>query len=252
MTVVRESTWAAEDADPWCLDPRRAAQLLADRPWRRMAVIGDSVTAGVREPREGYRDGSFAERLAEALAATRPDFAWTNLATPFLTASQIRAEQLEPALAFHPDVVLVSAGGNDCLGRTYDHDEVEKELAALLEPLARAGALVVTIGLFDVARSGLLPPEQAGVLAERFDDLDRTTEQLSRRIGGFHVETHHHPLSADPDIYSSDRIHCNTRGHAVAFASIARALAGDAPQLTLSRPSRARAARCAPRRRAGR
>jgi lysophospholipase L1-like esterase len=39
-----------------------------------------------------------------------------------------------------------------------------------------------------------------------------------------HVDTHRHPLAADPDIYAADRIHANARGHAVAFAAIVDAI----------------------------
>jgi hypothetical protein len=38
------------------------------------------------------------------------------------------------------------------------------------------------------------------------------------------VDTHHHPRAADPEIFASDRMHANARGHAIAFAAIVRAL----------------------------
>ncbi|MFC0598192.1 hypothetical protein [Streptomyces palmae] len=48
---------------------------------------------------------------------------------------------------------------------------------------------------------------------------------LARGLGGSHVDTHHHPLAADPGIHAGDRVHANARGHAVAFAAIATTLA---------------------------
>jgi lysophospholipase L1-like esterase len=213
-----------EREDPLCLDPHQAAELLRGLPWRRLAVLGDSVTAGVMGPLPGYRTRSFADRLVDALAATRPDFASVNLARPYLRLQEIHEQQLEPALAFGPDAVLVSAGGNDAFVE-YDADALARGLEGLLSPLAAAGVVPVTIGLFDLARSGLVPPEAAEPMARRFDGLDRVTAAVSRDLGGIHVDTHHHPAAADPTIYADDGIHANGRGHAIAFAAIVDTLA---------------------------
>ncbi|WP_051860095.1 SGNH/GDSL hydrolase family protein [Streptomyces anulatus] len=215
---------AAELSDTYCLAPDAAAELLRDLPWNRLAVAGDSVTAGVMEPLPGYHDRSFADRFADALAATRPGFAAVNLAKPYLLLDEIRDQQLGPVLEFEPDVVMVSAGGNNAF-RGFDPETLRAELTSLLAPLAESGALVITIGLFDVARAGLFPPEHADGMARRFDELDRITAGLTRALGGIHVDTHHHALAADPGIYSTDRIHANARGHAVAFAAIATTVA---------------------------
>lgn len=216
--------FAAESSDPYCVPPDTAAELLRHHPWRRLAVLGDSVTAGVMDPLPGYRHRSFADRFTDALAATRPGFAAVGLATPHLLLDEIRERQLGPALEFGPDVVMVSAGGNDAF-RRFDPATLRGRLAALLAPLAETGALVVTIGLFDLARSGLVPPEHAPGMAARFDELDALTAGLTRELGGVHVDTHHHPLAADPSLYAADRVHANARGHAVAFAAITAALA---------------------------
>ncbi|MBC7279526.1 SGNH/GDSL hydrolase family protein [Nocardioides sp.] len=224
MTETRSASFELEATDPYCTDPETAAERLRHQPWKRFAVLGDSVTAGIRGPLDGYRDESFAERLVDALASTRPGFESVNLAIPYLTVAEIREVQLEPALAFAPDAVLVSAGGNDAFN-PYDPGQLRTELELLLRPLAESGAVVLTVGLFDLARSGLVRAEQAADMAERFDTLDRITAEITRSLGGIHIDTHHHPLSADPAIYARDRIHGNARGHAVAFAAIVDALA---------------------------
>lgn len=223
-TGIPKQRPAGEADDAWCIDAGLAAQRLRPVPWQRLAVVGDSVTAGVREALDGYRDASFAERLVDALGATRPGFAAINVAIPELTVAEIREQQLPAALAFAPDAVLVSAGGNDAF-RRFDADELRRQLRMLLGPLAGSGAVVVTVGLFDLARSGLVPAEHAGGMARRFDELDGITASVTHRLGGIHVDTHHHPLTADPGLYSSDGVHANARGHAVAFASIVEAIA---------------------------
>ena len=108
--------YAAEAVDPYCITPAAAAERLRHLPWQRFAVMGDSVAAGIRDPLEGYGDGSFADRLTDALSATRPLFAAVNVATPYLTIREIRQQQLDQVLAFDPDVVMVTAGGNDAFG----------------------------------------------------------------------------------------------------------------------------------------
>lgn len=217
--------YAREAADPDCLDPARAAALLRDAPWRRMVVVGDSVAAGIREPLDGYRDAAFPNRVAEALAETRDGFAYRNLGVRDLRPNEIRERQLATALAFQPDVAMVVAGGNDALGRGFDADRVRSELTAIVAPLAESGAQVMTIGLFDLGRSGLLPPELAPTMTARFDRLDAITADVARRAGGLHVDTHHHPRAADPAIFARDRVHANARGHAIAAAAIVDALA---------------------------
>ena len=229
-TLPGDSTGLAEEAaDPYCVDFDRAAERLRPLPWQRLAVLGDSVTAGVRDPRPGYWDASFADRLRLALAVTRPRFESVNLAVPHLTVRDIREQQLQPALGFAPDVVLLTAGGNDAF-TPYDPAALRAELSSLLAPLAELGARVVTVGLFDLARPGIVPPGPAEAMADRFDELDRITASVTAELGGLHVDTHRHPLAADPDIYAADRIHANVRGHAVAFAAIVEAIASADPE----------------------
>jgi lysophospholipase L1-like esterase len=213
-----------EAHDPDCLDVGEAAALLAGAPWRSMVVVGDSVAAGVREPLAGYLDAGFADRVGDTLAAARPGFRYLNLGARDLRLHEIIAGQLEAAIEFRPDLALVVAGGNDALGRRFDERVVRAQLAGLLGALRIAGADVVTVGLFDVARSGLVPAAKAAVLADRFDRLDAVTAETTRSLGGLHVDTHHHPRAADPALYAGDRIHANARGHAIAFAAITRAL----------------------------
>ncbi len=214
-----------EFVDPDCVDPALAAISLRGAPWRRMVVLGDSVAAGVREPVPGYRDLSFAERLAAALAATREGFEDLSQARRNALLAEVREEQLEEAIEFEPDVALVVAGGNDVLRGGYEPERIRFELAEILDRLALAGALPVTVGLFDLARSGLIPGEIAWAMARRFDRLDEITAQTVATAGGVHVDTHHHPRAADPCLFAADRIHANARGHAIAFAAIVQRLA---------------------------
>jgi lysophospholipase L1-like esterase len=226
MTISISRTYALETDDPDVLAPTELAALLSGAPWQRLAVLGDSVAIGVREPVSGYRDLSFADRVAEALGDGHRTFAYHNLGIRELRLAQIRDTQLGLALQLVPDLAIVAAGGNDALRRSFDPDRIRTGLLEVVEPLAANGALVATIGLFDLARSGLVPDELVAPMAERFDSLDEITADVAERVGGIHVDTHHHPRGADPGIYSSDGMHANSRGHALAATAIVEALAG--------------------------
>lgn len=219
-----ETAHGRELRDPYCQWPAASAALMRSAPWRRLVVLGDSVAAGVREPSNGYRDLDAAARVAEALRAAHPSFGYRNLAERDLRTAEIRDRQLRPALEFRPDLVVIAAGGNDALRRSFDEERFHDELTSIAGPLVAQGAQLVTIGLFDLARSGLVPEPHAGPMAERFDRLDAVTGRIAAEHGGVHVGNHGHPLAADPGIFASDRIHCNARGHAIAAANLVAAL----------------------------
>ena len=205
------------------------AALLSGARWRRVAVLGDSIAEGVREPLDGYRDLSWIDRIAAPLRDAAPDLALLNLGRRNLLAAEVRASQLAPALAFRPDLAIVSAGGNDALRRAFDPGAVERELVAIVGPLRRAGADVLLLELMDIVASGLVPPEQAAVLDARMRRLAELTRRVARRHGAILVEMRGHPASADPGVYARDRLHLNARGHAIVGSEAVRALSAAIP-----------------------
>jgi lysophospholipase L1-like esterase len=225
MTLTLDPTHTREDTDPHALDAERAAALLAGAPWRRLVVLGDSVAAGIREPVPGYRDLSWADRVAEAFG---PDVAHHNLARRGARVGDVIGRQLAPALRLGPDLAIVSAGGNDALEPAWDEDVTARQLGLVVGALRATGAHVLTLGLFDLFRSGLIPDPPAAAMAERFDRLDALTVAVARREGAVHVHIRNHPLAAHPEIFAPDLMHANARGHAVAASAVVRVLAGQA------------------------
>jgi lysophospholipase L1-like esterase len=198
--------------------------LLRGAPWRRVAVLGDSIAEGVREPREGFLDLSWIDRIAEPLRAVCPGLSLMNLGLRDLLAGEVRERQLVAALGFRPDLAIVAAGGNDALRRSFSPDDVTRELDGIVGPLRRAGADVLMIELMDIVASGLVPPEYAHSLDERMRALAEVTRRVARRHGAMLVEMRDHPASADPDVYSSDRLHLNALGHAIVGTEAVRVL----------------------------
>jgi lysophospholipase L1-like esterase len=200
------------------------ASLLRGAPWRRLAVLGDSIAEGVREPHPGYLDQSWIDRIAEPLRAAAPGLTVMNLGVRDLLASEVRERQLGPALDFRPDLAIVAAGGNDALRRTFATADVARELDGIVGPLRAAGADVLMIELMDIVASGLVPGEYAARLDERMRSLAALTRAVASRYGALLVEMRGHAASADPSVYSRDRLHLNARGHAIVATEAVRVL----------------------------
>ena len=203
-------------AEPWVLHDDELRALVAHAPWRRVVILGDSTAEGVREPLEGWRDESWTDRIVHAL----PPVQVLNLGRRNLLAAKVREQQLDAALAFEPDLAIVSAGGNDTLRRSFDPDAVADELDAIVGALRAAGADVLMLELMDIVAAGLAPaayrrPSKA---------LAGVTREVARRRGAMLVEMRHHPACADPGVYASDRLHLNARGHAIVGTEAIRTL----------------------------
>lgn len=79
----------------------------------------------------GFR--GWADRLALRLADLNPALDYANLAIRGRKLPQIRAEQLEPALALEPDLASVLGGVNDILRLDVDLDASRRVFAASTE-----------------------------------------------------------------------------------------------------------------------
>ena len=199
--------------------------MLGSIPWTRFVALGDSVAEGVGEAVDGFPHAGWADTIAFELRRARPELEYLNLGVRNRFAAQVRREQLERALAFAPDLAMVAAGGNDMLLPTFDPERTEHEVEEIVAALTEAGALVLTVGLFDITQSSLILEEYRLPLRQRLQLLSERTEQVARRHGAVHLDFTSHPASADDAIYSSDRVHLNGRGHAIAAAGTLEALA---------------------------
>lgn len=217
----------AEAADPYCLRPGEAQALLAGHPWRRFAALGDSIAEGVAEPVPGYSPLPLADRVAAELERSGPGVAYLNLGRRGLRTHEVRATQLDPALAFEPNLALVVCGANDALRPGYESraDAVDRDLAALIEALQAGGARVITVSIFVRAAYPSLPSWLKPPPTERMATLARRTNALAARLGTTHVDLADHPTARDPRTISSDGLHGNGRSQAIAAAEIIRALA---------------------------
>ncbi|WP_433326858.1 SGNH/GDSL hydrolase family protein [Spirillospora sp. CA-294931] len=212
--------YGREEADEFYLSPAEADKLLAAAPWRRFAVLGDSLAEGLGEDSPGYRSLPWADRTREALARREPELAYLNLGLRDLIASEVRERQLGAAMEFEPDLVAVVCGGNDMFRPGFDPAAVEAELDGIVGPLRATGADVVTYGLMDIT---LAIPEIAA-LRPQLEALNERIRAVSTRHGALLVDMWEHPGCASRDMFSSDMMHSSMRGHALLGAQTIRRL----------------------------
>jgi lysophospholipase L1-like esterase len=125
-------------------------------PWSRYVALGDSFTEGIGDPEPGSPGGhrGWADRVAEVLGEKTDDFAYANLAIRGRLLRQILNEQVDAALALRPDLISISAGGNDIIRPNTDPDVLAALLEKGVERLRSNGATVV---LFDGPDIGMTP-----------------------------------------------------------------------------------------------
>ena len=200
------------------VSPAPRAQIFA-----RYVALGDSSTEGLDDPdlrHPGVYRG-WSQRLAERLhATTSPNLHYANLAIRGLTTAQIRATQLDAALALRPDLATVFCGTNDVTALRFDAARVAADIAFMQRALTSSGATVLTFTLPDL--TPLMP--LARLIAPRIATLNRALVDASRSTGTILVDFAAHPVATDLRLWSEDRIHANAAGHARIADALAHAL----------------------------
>jgi len=183
-----------------------------DLPHMRVAVLGDSsITApGVAGPHEIW-----VTLIAERLASDRHVIVQSFAVGGSMTDDLIR-EQLEPALQFEPDLILVSVGGNDLL-KGVSRARFEKNLDGLIGPLAASGAVVVQSGLGDLGTIPRLHPPLRNLISHRSAAFDRIHWKIAHKHGTNVVHQRSDARNAwldDRGLWSEDLFHVSAAGHA--------------------------------------
>ncbi|WP_017596626.1 SGNH/GDSL hydrolase family protein [Nocardiopsis potens] len=232
--MATPNTPLTEESDPFCLPPARAAELLAGAPWRRFAVIGDSLSAGTGDSRPGYTTLGWADRVAGALRRARPGAAYLNTGRIGATTADTVAEQMAPALAFRPDLLHLPSGANDLFRREPDFAEVWRGMHRMFALAAESGA---RLSVFTLGRAFTVPgfPDWA----ERVQRLNAIVRELADAYGAVLVDMWDHPANSRPDLLSEDRIHFAVPGQALLAAEVVRALAAALPPEAAPRSSSA-------------
>ncbi len=214
-----------EAADPYCLDDGEAARQLAGHPWRRFAVLGDSVAEGIFEPTPGYLDISWTDRIAAELSASATsDLTYHNFGERNLVAAQVRAGQLADAIEFGPDLALVACGANDAIDPRFRPEAVDAELSLMIQALQATGTTVMTISVLVLDDYPGLPRAVRPAVPGRLRIWRAHLAALGAALGTVHVDLTDHPSETGSGMISSDGVHGSGRSHAISAAASIRRL----------------------------
>jgi len=193
-------------------------------PWTRYVAIGDSFTEGIGDP-EPESPGGFrgwADRVAEVLAQKTDDFAYANLAIRGRLLQQIIDEQIEPALALHPDLITISAGGNDIIRPGTDPDEISARLESAIERLRADGATVVLFNGPDIGTTPVLGRHRGKVAI-----YNENVRGIAARHGAIVADMWPMRELRDPRMWAPDRLHFSAIGHHTIARMVLAALTVD-------------------------
>lgn len=179
--------------------------------YSRFVALGDSTTEGIDDPYPGLDQfRGWADRLAELLAGVNPKLLYANLAVRGRLIGQIHDTQLQPALAMQPDLASVVGGVNDVLRRHVDLDHVANTMERMQTALIDGGATVLTMTLPDLASSVGI----ARIISERVLAYNQLMREVAARSGAVLVDMAAEPTATHPLLWSEDRLHANSEGHA--------------------------------------
>lgn len=209
------------------------------RRFERFVAIGDSTVEGLDDPdgRGGYR--GWANRLAERIARGQGDLLYANLAIRGRTTREVLDEQLEPALAMRPDLAVVVSGTNDILRPRFDAEATARDIERMQRALIEAGATVLSFSLPDL--TPVMP--LARPLRGRIHRFAEELVAAGARSGAHVIDFTAHPVASDPRLWSDDRLHANSLGHARIAEALASALGLPGSDADWARPLPDRAAR---------
>ena len=190
-------------------------------PWSRYVAIGDSFTEGIGDPEPQSPGGhrGWADRVAEVLAAQTDDFAYANLAIRGRLLQQISDEQVDAALELKPDLITVSAGGNDIIRPGTDADDVSRRFESMIERLRSDGATVVMFNGPDIGMTPVL-----GRVRGKVAIYNENLRAIAQRHDCIVADMWALRELADPRMWAPDRLHFSPIGHNTIAAMVLDAL----------------------------
>lgn len=195
---------------------------------RRFVAIGDSLTEGKGDVYPDGRLRGFADLLAHSLRAAGEPVAYANLARPSVRVHEVLAHQIDPAVAFRPDLITAIAGVNDVIALAFPARQVAARVDALFAGL-RAGApdaVILTATLPDLGHLTAV----ARMWRRRVAALNEATWAAAARHGVRVVDLAALPMRRE-DV-ALDRVHPSPVGHVRFAGAFAAAVGVPAPQPT--------------------
>lgn len=192
--------------------------------WSRYVALGDSFTEGIGDPDPRVPGGhrGWADRVAEALAEQTPDFGYANLAIRGRLIRPILREQLEPAMALNPDLITISAGGNDVIRPGSDPDDIGALFEFGIQRLTSTGATVVVFTGVDVGFSPVFKPIRGKVAI-----YNENIRAVAHKYGALVADQWALDEVQDARLWTEDRLHMNALGHRTVARMVLQTIGAD-------------------------
>lgn len=173
-----------------------------------IAAFGDSLSAGF-----GVEPGkSFPDDVQRLLDAAGYRYRVVNLGVSGDTTTD-GLERLPAVLAIHPAIVILEFGGNDGL-RGLPVKSTQKNLAAMVEALRKAGASILL--------AGMTLPRNYG--QEYIHSFDQVYVDLSRQYKLARIPFLLEGVGGHPDLMQADEIHPTAQGATIVAKNVMKYL----------------------------
>ncbi len=153
------------------------------------------------------------------LSSKTDDFAYANLAIRGRLLQQIFDEQVEPALELRPDLITVSAGGNDILRPGSDPDFIAERLEELIQQLRKNNATVLLFNGPDIGMTPVLRRTRGKVAI-----YNENVRALAQRQDAIVADMWSMRELKDPRMWAPDRLHFSPIGHHTIARMVLRSL----------------------------
>ncbi|NNC10557.1 SGNH/GDSL hydrolase family protein [Planctomonas sp. JC2975] len=184
-------------------------------------AIGDSFTEGVGDDLPDGRVRGWADLVATGLAAAAGEpVLYANLAIRGRKLGPIVGEQLNAAIALHPQLLSINGGGNDIMRPRVSVDDVASQTAV-------AVGKAVDVGIHVLLLSGANPSDNlpgGRTVQRRGDELADRVRAAVPDHGVTFVDNFADEGLRDLRYWSLDRLHLNAFGHARVASNVLRAL----------------------------
>ena len=191
----------------------------------RYAALGDSFTAGFPDQEV---EGSWADELAATLRFANPQLEFRNLANAGASSDEVAEQQLQPALAFEPDLITLVCGANDVLLSV--RPDIGAYAARFSEMLETIGerlpeAAVVTTTCPDFSGFLGFGPRSRERVAKGMLLLNEATRSVARRHGVLCLDFAAHPRAGSRGSFAADGYHPSPDASRRAAAAFLEAIA---------------------------
>lgn len=190
----------------------------------RYVALGDSQSEGIGDlPHPDGSQRGWTDRLAQILAREHAGLQYANLAVRGLRAQQILDSQVPAARLLEPDLVTISAGGNDLPRPGFSRERLHAAISDMVQQLTADGAQVLLLPAPPIAR--LMPLGRwCDLLEERIEIMNQVLDAVSREHSAVVPANLSSALFSDSRFWAADRIHFSQLGHECVAYGVAATL----------------------------